>query len=78
MTDRQIVRWALGTVPRVMIRPWLWRAALRFVAWPPWRSWPYLRFRYVTAYGDAEGDSADVVPFLYWCRGMDELRKKRG
>lgn len=63
-----MILWALRAAPVILVRPWLWRTALRFVAWPPWRSVPYWRFRYKTAYGDSKGNPADVVAFLQWAR----------
>jgi hypothetical protein len=30
--------------------------------------WPYMRFRYITAYGNSKGDSKDIIPFLWWSR----------
>lgn len=64
-----VVRWALGTVPRILIRPWLWPTAARFIAWrSPRGTWVYMKFRFETAYGNSPGVSAEVVPFLYWAR----------
>lgn len=66
----------------VAARPRLWPTAVAQVfrlaprRW--WRRWPplpfpdtdYLRFRLVTAYGDASNPAcaADVVAWLNWCR----------
>lgn len=66
----------------VACRPGLWSTALRVLAGlarPGWtRSWPplptpdseYLRFRMITAYGDAAASPApaDAVAYLEWCR----------
>jgi hypothetical protein len=64
----------------VLLRPWLWRVALRQVArtarpqW--WRHAPflplpppgYLRFRLETAYGIVTAPApADLVAYLEWC-----------
>lgn len=71
----------------VMLRPLLWPAALRQVARlaPPgwWRHRPYLpvpdaaylRFRLLTAYGDAARapEPADVVTYLEWCRAWPRV-----
>lgn len=61
-------RWLWRATPKVVVRPWLWRTALRFMAWPPWELGAYMKFRHQTAYGDSEGNPADVVPFLWWAR----------
>lgn len=61
-------RWLLGAIPLILVRPWLWRTALRFVVWPPWRALPFVRFRHQTAYGQGRGDPRDVIAFLYWAR----------
>lgn len=66
-----VKRWVLRASPSVIVRPWLWRTALRFVAWPPWKSWPYLRFRHETMYGNTAGDPRDMVPFLVWARAFN-------
>lgn len=57
----------------VALRPWLWRAALRFVPNKPWKpsSWQlktYIQFRMVTMYGDknAQPTPADTIKFLAW------------
>ena len=76
------LRWVPAAASAVARRPDLWTTALRQVGrlapdgW--WRSAPhlplpdpaYLRFRMVTAYGDAEAAAVptDVVTYLEWCR----------
>lgn len=65
---KYIVRWLIGVSLRVLVRPWLWRPASRFLCWPPSGMWPYMRFRYITAYGNSKGDSKDIIPFLWWSR----------
>lgn len=64
------MRWLLRATPSVLIRPWLWRTALRYAAWPPWRMGAFMKFRYQTAYGDSSGNPADVVRFLQWARRL--------
>jgi len=75
-------------VAGVIRRPRLWTTALReahLLARPGWwRRWPpvplpedhYLRFRLLTAYGDAEAaaPAGDLVAYLEWCRRMQALR----
>jgi len=72
-------------VSAVLVRPGLWRTAVRELRrmaprrW--WQSSPYLplpdrrlwEFRMVTAYGrpDAVPSRADVVSFLEWCRATE-------
>ena len=73
---------------RLMCRPELWATAA-VALWrlaPPgwWHRWPplplpdkgYLRFRMLTAYGDAGArpDGTDLVAYLEWCRRMGVLR----
>ena len=66
----------------MLVRPSLWGVAVRqarVLARPGWwRRWPflplpdaaYLRFRLLTAYGDAERmpEADDLVAYLHWCR----------
>ncbi|HEX3539467.1 MAG TPA: hypothetical protein VHT75_03400 [Acidimicrobiales bacterium] len=65
--------WPTATVmARRLAPPGWWRH------WPP-RPWPdsaYLRFRMVTAYGDADASPPphDLVEYLAWCRRMNRLR----
>jgi hypothetical protein len=66
--DARTATWLLRSTPRVVVRPALWRTALRFIAWPPWRSWTYLKFRHETVYGNTWGNGSDVVPFLRWAK----------
>jgi hypothetical protein len=80
------MRW-LSVALAVVRRPDLWITAIRQVFVLAGRSWwtrppflpvpsrPYLRFRMVTAYGDADRppDAADVVTYLGWCRQWREL-----
>jgi hypothetical protein len=79
---------ALAVARALVVRPWLWGAALAALArlapggW--WRRWPpvpmpdraYWHFRTVTAYG-GEGEAVpsvdDVVDFLRWCRRTGRL-----
>jgi hypothetical protein len=82
-------RWILRAALLLLCRPGLWSTAVRqvFVLARPgwWRTPPrlplpdpeYLRFRLVTAYGDAEREPepADVVTYLHWCRGWHELTR---
>jgi hypothetical protein len=76
--------WRLAALAVVM-RPWLWRSALRFVPRRPWRpsQWrlarKYVRFRMTTAYGrpDASPTAAEVVEFLSWCRSFNRQRFQR-
>lgn len=76
------------TVGAIVLRPGLWSTAIRTVwrlrrdRW--WSAAPfvpvpspsYLRFRMVTAYGDAgAGPSVDdVVTYLRWCRAWPAVR----
>lgn len=76
------VGWMVAVVFAVVRRPRLWGTAVRQVrrlaptGW--WRRAPflplptadYLRFRFQTAYGDADvlPPVADVVTYLAWCR----------
>lgn len=78
-----------AVVLAVLRRPGLWVTALRQLArlgprgW--WRQPPrrpelpaaYLRFRMVTAYGDAGAspDPDDVVAYLRWCRGWPDASR---
>ena len=70
-----------AAVTRVLVRPWLWPAALRMVfrlarpGW--WRHRPflplldrtYLRFRLETQYGIGGAPApGDLVTYLEWCR----------
>ena len=79
--------WLVPAASAVLRRPELWATAVHQVvalAEPGWlRRRPhlplppaaYLRFRLVTAYGDADAPPApaDVVSYLSWCR--DERRR---
>jgi hypothetical protein len=72
----------------IAVRPELWATALRTVwrlrrdRW--WEAAPffpvpspdYLRFRMVTAYGDATANPSvdDVVTYLRWCRAWPAVR----
>ena len=81
--------WA-GAALAVVGRPALWGTALRqsvLLARPRWwrqRPWlplpdpAYLRFRMLTAYGDADRppEPSDLVAYLRWCR--DYPRAGRG
>ena len=72
----------LRVIGAVLRRPRLWPVAIRqlfVLARPGWWGRPpflpvppadYLRFRMVTAYGDAHRrpDPHDVVVYLEWCR----------
>lgn len=70
----QVFVWLVRATPYVMIRPWLWITAARFVAWPFfWRSWPYLKFRHETMYGNTWGYGKDIVSFLYWARNFNNV-----
>ena len=76
------LRWAFRMLAAIARRPDLWTTALRQVivlapdGW--WRRRPflplpdrdYMRFRLVTAYGDAdrEPDPDDLIAYLHWCR----------
>ena len=74
--------WAVSAAVAVAVRPRLWGVAVtqafRLAAPGWWRRWPpvprpdpaYLRFRFQTAFGDAEAGPApaDVVAYLQWCR----------
>lgn len=76
-------------VTEVVRHPSLWvtagRQGLRLVHPKWWRTWPpipsvpdaYLRFRLVTAYGDADAEPAaqDVVTWLRWCRTWRALER---
>lgn len=76
-STKEVLLWVALATPGVMARPWLWRTALRFVAWPPWGSMPYLKFRYQTAYGnDYRGDPKDLVPFLRWARAANAYAER--
>lgn len=60
------------------MRPWLWRAALRFWAWPPCKLGPFLRWRFQTQYGsDHPGDPRDAVTFLSWSRSYDKVGREQ-
>jgi hypothetical protein len=73
----------------VLIRPWLWPTAIvvagRMAEPGWWHRWPplpvpdraYLRFRALTAYGDADASPTDrdMVDYLAWCRRMAALRR---
>ncbi len=79
--------WGLRAIGAVLVRPWLWAtgvAQLLRLARPGWwHRWPllplpdreYLRFRLVTAYGDAdcEPEVADLVTYLHWCRAWPRV-----
>lgn len=74
--------WA-GAAVAVVVRPWLWRTAVRqAVLLAPsgwWRRRPflplpdraYVAFRLETMYGGTapRPEAADVVRYLRWCRG---------
>ena len=63
--------WMLRSSLYLVVRPHLWSTARRFLAWPPWRCLPYLKFRYETMYGSYDvGSGHDVVVFLRWARGF--------
>lgn len=84
MHRRQVARIA-GAIAR---RPGLWIPALRtgwrlrrnrwwaVAPFVPVPSPAYLRFRMVTAYGDAEADPTvdDVITYLRWCRAWPAVR----
>ena len=87
MTSRPGWGWVGSATAAVFVRPNLWFTAVRqiFVLAAPgwWRRAPflplpdpaYLRFRLVTAYGDAtrEPEPGDVVTYLHWCRAWPKL-----
>ena len=72
-------------VRRLLVRPWLWRYALRLAAPGWWRRSPhlplpdreYLRFRMVTMYGDATHvpEPDDLVTYLDWCRRFESSKR---
>ena len=81
--------WVRRAAVAVVVRPRLWRTALRQLlglarpGW--WHRWPpfpspdaaYLSFRLVTQYGAADHapEPDDVVSYLEWCReARDFLR----
>lgn len=78
----------LSAVRAVLVRPWLWGAALiTLVRLAPsgwWRRWPpsplpdpaYLRFRLTTQYGDAAHppEPEDLVTYLRWRRAWPRAR----
>ncbi len=78
----------IRTALAILVRPWLWRSALRFVPSRWWTFRPYLpipskayrQFRLQTMYGDPEHPwvTADVVRFLTWCRRTHRLYRVRG
>ncbi len=79
--------WGLRATAAVAVRPWLWPTALgqlRRLARPGWwHRWPplplpdqeYLRFRLITAYGDADRapEVADLLTYLHWCRAWPRV-----
>ncbi len=91
MTTRRLpsLRWLLGAVAAVGVRPGLWITAVRqvFLLAAPgwWRRAPflplpdpsYLAFRFRTAYGDpdAEPSPHDLVTYLHWCRAWPQLSR---
>lgn len=74
-----------SAVAAVLLRPWLWRTALRLAPRGWWRRKPYLpvpdpvylRFRMVTMYGDATHppEPDDLVVYLEWCRRFQAARR---
>lgn len=78
-----MTRWECQVVAAVVIRPWLWRSALRFVPngwwhWPPSLRPPedYMHFRIVTAYRDPayRPPVSEIIKVLHWCRRAGRLR----
>lgn len=83
------LRWWCEIALAVSVRPWLWpTAVVQVLVLAPsgwWRRWPhlpmpadaYLRFRSVTAYGDASRQPApdDVVTYLHWCRAWPRVTR---
>jgi len=81
-------RWLMRTGLALLVRPGLWVTAMRTVwrlrrdRW--WARSPhlpvpppdYLRFRMVTAYGEADArpPTHDVVTYLQWCRSWPAVR----
>lgn len=68
----------------VLLRPWLWPAALRLARPGWWRRPPflplpdpaYLEFRLQTMYGrsDVRPPADDLLTYLRWCRRFDRRR----
>lgn len=79
--------WGLQATVAVAVRPWLWATALvqlRRLARPGWwHRWPllplpdqeYLRFRMITAYGEADRapEVGDLLTYLHWCRAWPRV-----
>jgi hypothetical protein len=84
--------WVVPAALAVVRRPGLWWTAvhqLRALAAPGWWRRPphlplpapaYLRFRFITAYGDPDAapTPADVVGYLRWCGDERRRRSARG
>lgn len=70
----------------LLLRPWLWPSALRFVpsrwwTYPPFLPLPpkeYIDFRLTTMYGDStvRPTLKELVKFLEWCRKFHKLSKE--
>jgi hypothetical protein len=72
-SERTVVWWIIRATPHILIRPGLWRTALTFLAWPPWKCGPYFRFRYETMYGGYEkGKGGDIIDFMKWAKRFNE------
>lgn len=73
----KVIIWTVKGMPALLIRPWLWRTVAKQMAWPPWKSLPWFRFRYETAYGSSVGDPGDLLRFMQWARAANRFAKNR-